>query len=79
MATERQIYHVQRANDGKRWEVQKEGSNRASAIEVTQRAAIERGKELAKSAPIGQVKIKGRDGRIRSEHTYVADPSRYEG
>ncbi len=71
----REVFDVQLGADGKRWEIQKEGNDRASATAGTQQQAIARAKELAKKATLGQVRVKGRDGKIRTEHTYGKDPS----
>jgi hypothetical protein len=45
-----------------RWNVKKPHAERASAVEDTQREAIDRAREMA---PEGDVKIKGRDGKFR--------------
>jgi len=39
--------------------------------------AIQRAKDLAKQAELGQVLIHGEDNRIQKEHTYGKDPKRY--
>jgi hypothetical protein len=58
------------------WEVQKEGASRASAIARTQEEAHERAREFARNAGGGEVRIKGRDGRIRDSDTipHAHDP-----
>lgn len=74
----RTTYHVTKnRSDG--WNVIKEGAQRASGNFGTKQEAINRGKELAKGAPLGQIKIHGRDGRIQTEHTYGKDPFPPEG
>ena len=55
------------------WAVQREGASRADSLHETRDAAMSRAVELAKGAG-GQLRIKGRDGRIQSERTYGNDP-----
>ncbi|MBI9083877.1 MAG: DUF2188 domain-containing protein [Desulfobacterales bacterium] len=70
---DRQVYHVTTGGeDG--WRVKKEGASRASGVFDTKADAVERGRELAKGAGEGQLKIHKRDGRIQTEHTYQNDP-----
>ena len=51
------------------WEVVKEGHKRASAIEPTQGAAINRARPIVRNAGGGELRIKGRDGRFRDSDT----------
>lgn len=74
----RKVYHVTPNQDGG-WNVQKEGGQRASGNFDTKHEAIQRGKDLAKSAPLGQIKIHGKDGKIQTEHTYGQDICPPEG
>jgi hypothetical protein len=32
--------------------------------------AVKKGRRLAKKAPVGQLKIKGKNGRVQSQHKY---------
>jgi hypothetical protein len=48
--------------DDKRWRIKKPHAERASAIEDTQKDAIDRAKELA---PEGDIKVKGKNGKFR--------------
>jgi uncharacterized Fe-S cluster-containing radical SAM superfamily protein len=74
----RTTYRVTKSqSDG--WNVIKEGAQRASGNFGTKQEAINRGKELAKGAPLGQIKIHGCDGKIQTEHTYGKDPFPPEG
>jgi hypothetical protein len=41
--------------------------------------AIRYGREQAKGAELGQLTIKGQDGRIQREYTYGKDPSSRKG
>ena len=54
--------------------MKKEGGQKASGNFGTKQEAIQRGKGLAKSAPLGQIKIHGQNGKIQTEHTYGKDP-----
>jgi Uncharacterized protein conserved in bacteria (DUF2188) len=67
----RQVWDIEPRPDG--WAVQREGTSRADSVHPTQGAAINRGADLAKGAG-GQLRIKGRDGKIRDERTYGNDP-----
>ena len=69
----RNVYHVVPTPEGD-WRVKKEGGNRAAGVFNTQKAAIERAREIAKSQQPSQVKIHGENGKIRDEHTYKKDP-----
>jgi len=61
------------------WAVKREGADRASSIHDQKEDAIERAKELAKDAPLGQIIIHKKDGTIQTEHTYRKDPEKYPG
>lgn len=76
--TKRKVYHVI-PNSDSGWDVQKEGSKRPSGHFDKKSDAVSRGKELAKSGPLGQIKIHKGDGKIQTEHTYGQDPERYKG
>jgi len=75
---ERQVYEVVPSpRDG--WDVKKEGGLRASAHHETKAEAVADARERAKAAPLGQVRVKGKDGRIQTEWTYGQDPRRFPG
>lgn len=78
MGNKREVYHVT-PNPKGGWDVKKEGGGRASAHSETKADAVDRGRELAKKAPLGQIKIHKQDGKIQTEHTYGQDPERYPG
>ena len=63
---DREVWDVVPRPEG--WAVQHEGTSRADSVHETKAAATDRGVELAKSAG-GQLRIKGRDGRIQDERT----------
>jgi len=52
MAQPQAYYITKNSNEG--WDVKKEGEQRASGNFDTKEEAIQRGKEPAKSAPLGQ-------------------------
>jgi len=71
-------YHITKREDGG-WNVKRPNAERASAIEETQREAINKAKDFLSDNPLGQIKIHSEDGRIRTEHTYGNDPKRTKG
>lgn len=74
----RSTYHVTK-NKGGGWGVKKSGGQRSSGSFGKKSDAVQRGKELAKKAPLGQIKIHGQYGKIQTEHTYRKDPYPPEG
>lgn len=78
MVKKRDVYHVT-PNPKSGWDVQKQGGKRPSAHAERKTDAVARGKELAKKAPLGQIKIHKQDGKIQTEHTYGEDPEKYKG
>lgn len=60
--------YVQQRPDGS-WEVIKQDHERASAVTRRQSDAIDRGREIVSNAGGGELRIKGRDGRIRDSDT----------
>lgn len=73
MAKKRNVYHVVPTPDGD-WAVKREGAKRASVRTSTKSKAIDKGRELAKSSGLGQLKIHKQDGQFQTEYTYGADP-----
>lgn len=61
------------------WDVKTQGAQRAAANYEDKPDAVNRAKDIARSAPLGQVIIKGEDGKIQTEHTYGKDPRRSPG
>ena len=51
------------------WDVKKPGSNRASDHVKTQQEAVDRAREIVKNRGGGEVRIHGRDGKIRDSDT----------
>ena len=69
----RQIYHVTK-NKKNGWDVKKEGSQRVSNNYSTKQETVQRGKQLAKNAILGQIKIHKSNGKFQTEYTYGNDP-----
>lgn len=69
----RKVYHVTANEDGS-WKVQAENASRASSNCPTKAEAVDRGRELAKAPPLGQLIIHKTDGSFQTEHTYGKDP-----
>jgi hypothetical protein len=74
----KQVWDVEPAGDG-RWKVRREGASRADSHHDRKADAIERARALAKEAPDGQVRVKGRDGQLETEWTYGHDPASRPG
>lgn len=51
------------------WSIKKPGAFRSSGHETTQAAAIKRAKEIVRNQGGGEVRIHGRDGKIRDSDT----------
>ena len=60
--------HVTRRPDGD-WQVIRPNTSRASAVEPTQSAAIDRAREILENDGGGELVIHGRDGKIRDSDT----------
>lgn len=60
--------HVVPGKDGG-WDVKKPDASRASAHADTQKEATARAKEIVRNAGGGEVRIHGRDGKIRNSDT----------
>jgi uncharacterized protein YdaT len=51
------------------WDVKKPGASRASAHTDTQKEGVARAKDIVSNAGGGEVRIHGRDGKIRDSDT----------
>ena len=71
--SKRTRYYVNPAGNGN-WEVKKGGASKASVVFENKTDAVDRGRELAKGSPLGQLVIRKQDGTIQTEHTYRKDP-----
>lgn len=67
MSNQNRRHVVPNANGG--WDVKKPGSSRASAHTDTQKQAEGRARDIVRNAGGGEVRIHGRDGRIRDSDT----------
>lgn len=56
------------------WQVKRDGAERASSTHDKKADAIERGRELARKAE-GELRIKGKDGKIQDSDSYGKDPN----
>lgn len=63
------------------WDVREPGSSRASSHHDTQQKAIDAGRRVLKNQGGGELRIKGRDGRVREQDTVPRgnDPRRSKG
>lgn len=59
------------------WDLKK--SNETLSHHRNKDTAIERGRALGNKTDNSQLLIKGKDGRIQTEHTYGNDPKKYPG
>lgn len=57
------------ANPKGGWDVKKPGSPRASAHADTQKEAVSRARDIVRNQGGGEVRIHGRDGKIRDSDT----------
>jgi len=69
----RMVWTVEPRPDG-RWAVQRDGTRRAAGLHDGKQAAIRHGVQLGRRN-CGQLRVKGRNGRIQDERTYGGDPA----
>ena len=70
--TDRATFHV--IPDANSWKVKNEADATYDALVDDKSRAVEMAKEYAKEAPLGQVIVHNRDGKIAEEFTYGEDP-----
>jgi hypothetical protein len=70
--TKRKTWDVEPRADGT-WAVQREGTSHADSLRQNKPAAVARGADLGRRNH-GELRIKGRDGKIQDERTYGNDP-----
>lgn len=75
---QRTVVHVI-PNPQSGWDVKKEGSQGVVSHHNKKENAVAKGKQVAKSAALGQIKIHGQNGKIQTEYTYGNDPKRSRG
>ena len=74
---DRATFHV--IPDVNSWKVKNEADPSYDALVDDKDRAVEMAKEMAKAAPLGQVIIHTRDGKIAEEYTYGDDPRNIPG
>ena len=74
---DRMTFHVTPNANG--WEVRREGSDATEFLVDNKDNAVDHAKDLAKAAPLGQVIVHNRDGKIAEEFTYGDDPRNIPG
>jgi hypothetical protein len=76
--SKRKVVYVSPRDKGK-WIVKGEGAQRAMKNFENKADAINFGRQVAKNADLGQLKIQKRDGIFQKEYTYGKDPHPPEG
>ena len=74
----RKVVYVSPREEGK-WSVKGEGAQRALKNFENKKDAVDFGRQIAKNADLGQLKVKRRDGTFQAEYTYGKDPYPPEG
>jgi len=69
----RKVVYVSPTDKGE-WSVKTQGAQRAIRNFETKKEAVDFGKQVAKGADLGQLKIQKQDGTLQTEHTYGSDP-----
>lgn len=59
------------------WNVKSQGAKRATTNFEDKADAVDRGRQVAKNAPLGQLIIQKKSGEIQTEYTYGNDPRKY--
>lgn len=75
---EKVIYHVVPRHKDERWNIQKEGGSRPSAVCDTKEEALNRAREIAHNQGWSQVIIHNRDGKIAHDFSYGSSPTNSE-
>jgi hypothetical protein len=71
VSSRKMVHVVPQKND---WAIKVGG--RTVSTHDTKADAVDQGKDIAKSAPLGQIVIHKQDGSIQTEHTYGKDAKR---
>ncbi len=74
----RKVVYVSPSDKGN-WRVKSEGAQRALKNFENKNDAVKFGRQVAKNAPLGQLKIQKQDGTFQKEYTYGKDPYPPEG
>lgn len=62
-------YHISKDKETKEWNIKREGAERVSATTGTQKEAEKMAKKFSHNSGGGEVRIHGRDGKIRDSDT----------
>lgn len=78
---EREVFHSTPNPNGPGWVVQQSGEvvSKHRRQETSERAAVKAGNAAEKDGGLGQAVLHRRDGTIREERTYGADPKQTPG
>ena len=76
--SKRKVVYVSPSYSAK-WSVKGEGAQRALKNFGNKKDAIDFGRQVAKNADLGQLKIQKWDGTFQAEYTYGKDPYPPEG
>jgi len=74
----RKVVYVSPSDRGN-WSVKGQAARRALKNFENKNDAVDFGRQVAKSADLGQLKIQRRDGTFQKEYTYGKDPYPPEG
>ena len=74
----RRVVYVSPKDNGN-WSVKTQGSQRALKNFENKKDAVDFGRQVAKNADLGQLKIQKQDGAFQKEYTYGKDPFPPEG
>lgn len=69
----RERFYVNPREDG-RWEVNREGGKRPSAVTENKDEAVSRGAQIARNRGHSQLIVRKKDGTFQEERTYGDDP-----
>jgi hypothetical protein len=78
MMPKRKVVYVS-PSDKAKWSVKNEGAQRTLRNFGNKKDAVDFGRQMAKNADLGQLKIQRRDGTFQREYTYGKDPFPPEG
>lgn len=76
--SKRKVLYVSPSDNGQ-WSVKGQRAQRAIKNFENKAEAINFGRQVAKNAELGQLKIQKRNGRFQKEYTYGKDPYPPEG
>ena len=74
----RKVVYVSPGEKGT-WKVKNQGAQRATRTFENKNDAVKYGRQIAKNADLGQLRIQKQDGKLQTEYTYGEDPYPPEG